>query len=71
MNIYKEDLLPFQEKYPNASELELKILFLRSDGYNYSGIQRVLGNPPKKFIRSVLLKFDPSLIDKDCNYNKL
>ena len=53
------------------NELDIRILELREEGYNYSGIQKKLGNPSKKYIRSVLLKHAPELILKDCNYKKL
>jgi len=69
--IYKEDLEELKEIYPKATEFELKILFLREDGLEYRAIQIALGNPSKKQIRKVLLKYNPDLIEKDCNYHKL
>lgn len=58
-------------QYKDASDLEKAILALRNNSYSYSEIQRALGNPSKKMIRQVLLKYDPELIDIDTNYHKL
>ena len=44
---------------------------LRNNSYSYAEIQKALGNPSKKFIRQVLLKYDPELIDIDTNFHKL
>lgn len=58
--------------YITETDLERAILILRENGkYNYRGIQLRLGNPSKKFIREVLLKYNKDLIELDCNYNKL
>jgi hypothetical protein len=53
------------------TELDKKIIELRKDGYTYEGIQKRLGNPSKKYIRKILLQYDSSLINLECNYNKL
>lgn len=53
------------------SELEEKIIQLREEKYTYAGIQYFLGNPSKKFIKAVLKKYRPDLINIDCNYHKL
>lgn len=53
------------------SELEEKIISLRKEGYTYKGIQLKLGNPSKKYIREVLLKYSPELVGDLFNYNKL
>ena len=58
-------------QYKDASDLEKAILALRNNSYSYAEIQKALGNPPKKFIRQVLLKYDPELIDIDTNFHKL
>lgn len=58
-------------QYKDASELEKAILALRNNSYSYGEIQRALGNPSKKTIRQILLKYDPELIDIDTNYHKL
>ena len=58
-------------QYKDASDLEKAILALRNNSYSYAEIQKVLGNPSKKFIRQVLLKYDPELIDIDTNFHKL
>ena len=59
------------EPYKDASDLEKAILALRNNSYSYCEIQKALGNPSKKFIRQVLLKYDPELIDIDTNFHKL
>ena len=53
------------------SEIEEKIINLRKEGYTYNGIQLKLGNPSKKYIREVLLKYAPELVGDIFNYNKL
>lgn len=58
-------------QYKDASDLEKAILALRNNSYSYTEIQKALGNPSKKFIRQVLLKYDPELIDIDTNFHKL
>lgn len=58
-------------QYKDASDLEKAILALRNNSYSYAEIQKSLGNPSKKFIRQVLLKYDPELIDIDTNFHKL
>ena len=58
-------------QYKDASDLEKAILALRNNSYSYAEIQKALGNPSKKFIRQVLLKYDPELIDVDTNFHKL
>ena len=58
-------------QYKDASDLEKAILALRNNSYSYAEIQKALGNPSKKFIRQVLLKYDPELIDIDTNSHKL
>lgn len=63
MTIYEEDLAEVRKKYPEATEYELRILYLREDSYSYGAIQKLMGNPSKKEIRQILLKFNPELID--------
>lgn len=58
-------------QYKDATDLEKAILVLRNNNYSYNEIQRSLGNPSKKTIRQVLLKYDPELINIDTNYHKL
>ena len=67
LNKYKDIII----QYKDASDLEKAILALRSNSYSYAEIQKALGNPSKKFIRQVLLKYDPELIDIDTNFHKL
>ena len=66
-NKYKDIII----QYKDASDLEKAILALRNNSYSYAEIQKALGNPSKKFIRQVLLKYDPELIDIDTNFHKL
>lgn len=67
LNKYKDLII----QYKDASDLEKAILALRNNSYSYAEIQKALGNPSKKFIRQVLLKYDPELIDIDTNFHKL
>lgn len=67
LNKYKDII----SSYKDASDLEKAILALRNNSYSYAEIQKALGNPSKKFIRQVLLKYDPELIDIDTNFHKL
>lgn len=67
LNKYKDIIF----QYKDASDLEKAILALRNNSYSYAEIQKALGNPSKKFIRQVLLKYDPELIDIDTNFHKL
>lgn len=48
------------------SKLDQRIIYLRIKGYTYGDIQTITGNPSKKYIRKVLMNYDPSLIDKEC-----
>ena len=50
-----------------AAWFEKCVLLLRLNGFSYGNIQLRLGNPPKKEIREVLLKWAPELIDIDLN----
>lgn len=59
----KEMFGDYSEKYKSADTLELIILTLRENGFAYGSIQRWLGNPSKKIIRNVLLKYNPNLIN--------
>ena len=51
------------EKYSKANDLEKTIISMRTAGWTYGSIQLRLGNPSKKYIRSVLLTYAPELID--------
>lgn len=55
----------------NKIELDQKIIELREKGKTYQEIQKALGNPSKKYIRSILLSVNPDLIDMDVNSGKL
>ena len=58
------DIEVVKEKFPEVQdEMELGVLILRSNNCSYATIQRWLGNPSKKWIRKVLLKWSPELID--------
>ena len=53
-------------------DIEKKILELRKEGLTYRAIQIKLGNPSKKFIRNVLMMYEPELAgDVVKNYGKL
>ena len=67
LKTYKDIII----QYKDASDLEKAILALRNNSYSYAEIQKALGNPSKKFIRQVLLKYDPELIDIDSDFHKV
>ena len=67
LKTYKDIII----QYKDASDIEKAILAPRNNSYSYAEIQKALGNPSKKFIRQVLLKYDPELIDIDTNFHKL
>jgi len=63
MKIYPEELNEIRNRYPtDISDFDLKIVYLAEDGNPYGVIQLCLGNPSKKYIREVLLKYAPHLI---------
>ena len=51
------------EEFPDASPFEKSVIALRRQGWTYGDIQKKLGMPSKKDIRSALLKWSPDLID--------
>ena len=57
--------------YPDAEPLEKCILLLKRRKMTYKQIQNVLGNPSKEIIKSVILKYEPELLNIDCNQCKL
>ena len=57
--------------YPDAEPLEKCILLLKRRKMTYKQIQNILGNPSKEIIKSVILKYEPELLNVDCNQNKL
>lgn len=63
IGIFEEDIRPIQNQYPNIDLKEAIVLFLRRDNRTYGNIQKKLGNPSKKWIREVLLKYEPSLVN--------
>lgn len=57
--------------YPDAEPLEKCILLLKRRKMTYKQIQNVLGNPSKEIIKSTILKYEPELLNIDCNKHKL
>lgn len=57
--------------YPDAEPLEKCIILLKRRKMTYKQIQNVLGNPSKEIIKSTILKYEPELLNVDCNQNKL
>ena len=57
--------------YPDAEPLEKCIILLKRRKMTYKQIQNILGNPSKEIIKSVILKYEPELLNIDCNQNKL
>lgn len=62
MNFNKEELDKVKYRFEDISDLDAKIIYLREDDYLYKQIQLMLGNPSKKYIRSVLMKYVPQLL---------
>ena len=62
-NVY--GLEDVSELYPDADYFEKSIISFRKAGWTYEGIQKMLGNPAKKTIRLVLLKYDRNLIEQN------
>lgn len=57
--------------YPDAEPLEKCIILLKRRKMTYKQIQNILGNPSKEIIKSTILKYEPELLNIDCNQNKL
>lgn len=57
--------------YPDASPLEKCILLLKRKNMTYKQIQSFLGNPSKEIIKSTILKYEPELLNIDCNHHKI
>lgn len=57
--------------YPDAEPLEKCILLLKRRKMTYKQIQSILGNPSKEIIKSTILKYEPELLNVDCNKHKL
>lgn len=66
----KELMEKIKKKYVNASEFEINVLFYRTQEWNYQWICNKL-QCKKKEISKVLNKWEPSLVNIDCNYKKL
>ena len=62
MYIDNEKLNKIKSEFKDILDLDAKILYLKEDFWTYGQIQLFLGNPSKKYIRSVLLKYRPELI---------
>ena len=62
MFIDKTQLEKIKNKYEGISDLDAKIILLREESYSYGVIQLKLGNPSKKYIRSVLMNYAPKLV---------
>ena len=57
--------------YPDAEPLEKCIILLKRRKMTYKQIQKFLGNPSKEIIKSTILKYEPELLNIDCNQRKL
>ena len=49
-------------KFEDISDLDANIIYLKEDKWTYGQIQLILGNPSKRYIRSVLVKYAPQLL---------
>ena len=58
----KEELDKIKNRFEDISDLDAKIIYLKEDKYLYTQIQLMLGNPSKRYIRSVLIKYVPQLL---------
>ena len=59
-----EKLEKIKNEFDDISDLDAKIVILKEDFWSYGNIQLFLGNPSKKYIRNVLLKYRPNLLTK-------
>ena len=59
-----EKLEKIKNEFDDISDLDAKIVILKEDFWSYANIQLFLGNPSKKYIRNVLLKYRPNLLTK-------
>lgn len=59
-----EKLEKIKNEFDNISDLDAKIVILKEEFWSYTNIQLFLGNPSKKYIRNVLLKYRPNLLTK-------
>lgn len=59
-----EKLEKIKNEFDDISDLDAKIVVLKEDFWSYGNIQLFLGNPSKKYIRNVLLKYRPNLLTK-------
>lgn len=66
------DILQLKEQYPEIDDFKAAVILLRRQKFSYGSIQKQLGNPSKKVIREILLRYEPQLIDMDISlyYNK-
>lgn len=61
--IYLEEHDAILNKYPNIEDFDSWILTFASEGFTYGEIQKIMGNPSKKKIRQILLKYNPELLN--------
>ena len=64
MYFNNEKLEKIKNEFDDISDLDAKIVILKEDFWSYGNIQLILGNPSKKYIRNVLLKYRPNLLTK-------
>lgn len=63
-NLYfdKEKLEKLKNNFDDLSDLDLNIIYLVKEKHTYGNIQLILGNPSKRYIRSVLKEHAPQLL---------
>lgn len=61
--MYSEEFERIKSEYPKIKDFECWILTLASENHSYGEIQKIMGNPSKKEIRKILLKYNPELIN--------
>lgn len=54
----------YKIKYPEINDLEIAVLYLKENGYPYPQIQKLTGNPSRKLIRNIILKYEPNLLQE-------
>lgn len=71
-NLYLKDIdvESYIKKYPNINNLEIAILQLKKENCSYPQIQKLVGNPSRKFIRETILKYEPSLLEDNNSSQK-
>lgn len=61
--LYEEEIRAVQQEFPEITINEACVVFMRREQYTFAEIQHWLGNPSKKWIREVMLKYIPEYVE--------